>query len=51
MKTTLTLVIVALSFVLGAVAERVTSAPHCPTEDSCQIDYHNGAWTITEVTP
>jgi hypothetical protein len=24
---------------------------HCPTEDSCAIDYRDGAWTITEVTP
>lgn len=25
--------------------------PYCPTEDSCQIDYHDGKWHITEVTP
>lgn len=25
--------------------------PYCPTEDSCQIDFHHGAWHVTEVTP
>lgn len=25
--------------------------PHCPTEDSCTVDYHNGSWHIKEVTP
>lgn len=24
---------------------------HCPTEDSCEIDYRGGAWHITEVQP
>lgn len=23
----------------------------CPTEDSCVVDYSDGAWHITEVTP
>lgn len=27
------------------------AGPHCPTEDSCVADYHDGAWTITEVRP
>jgi hypothetical protein len=25
--------------------------PYCPTEDSCAVDYSNGKWTVTEVTP
>lgn len=25
--------------------------PHCPTEDSCTINYQNGHWIITEATP
>jgi len=25
--------------------------PHCPTEDSCTVDYHDGTWEIIEVTP
>lgn len=25
--------------------------PHCPKEDSCQVDYHDGSWHVTEVTP
>lgn len=23
----------------------------CPTEDSCTVDYRDGGWQITEVTP
>jgi hypothetical protein len=26
-------------------------SPSCPTEDSCAIDYSDGRWTVTEVTP
>lgn len=22
--------------------------PNCPTEDSCSIEYHDGAWHVTE---
>lgn len=25
--------------------------PYCPSEDSCEIDYRDGRWHITEVTP
>lgn len=30
-----------------------TTTPHgaCPTEDSCAISYHDGAWHITPDTP
>lgn len=27
------------------------SEPYCPTEDSCIVEYHDGAWHIKEVTP
>jgi len=23
----------------------------CPTEDSCTVDYYDGAWHVTEVQP
>lgn len=25
--------------------------PDCPTEDSCTVDYRDGAWHIEEVRP
>jgi hypothetical protein len=25
--------------------------PNCPTEDSCTVDYHDGAWHVTEQQP
>lgn len=30
---------------------RAYEKPYCPEEDSCQIDYHDGAWHISEVQP
>jgi hypothetical protein len=27
------------------------AGPHCPTEDTCTIDYGDGAWHVTETTP
>lgn len=27
------------------------SAPKCPTEDSCSIDYQGGKWVIREIIP
>lgn len=30
---------------------RAYQTPHCPQEDSCQVDYSHGKWTVTEVTP
>lgn len=33
------------------VAVRTADAPHCPTEDSCSVDYSHGSWHITEVRP
>ena len=28
-----------------------SSEPYCPSEDSCQVDYSNGHWTITPQVP
>lgn len=30
---------------------RVVEGSDCPTEDSCEIDYHDGRWYVTPVTP
>jgi hypothetical protein len=36
----------------GLVASwRAYEKPYCPTEDSCQIDYSHGHWTVTEQQP
>ncbi len=35
----------------GQPARQVTVIPHCPAEDSCAADYHDGAWHITPATP
>ena len=37
--------------ILGTLAVQAAAEPHCPTEDSCSIDYRQGEWHITEVTP
>ena len=37
--------------ILGTLAVQAEREPYCPTEDSCVVDYHDGRWTITEVTP
>jgi hypothetical protein len=46
--------LIALGVILGTaitLATLWTSQPHCPTEDSCVVDYHDGAWHIQEVQP
>jgi hypothetical protein len=46
------LVGVVVTFLLVLALGLATPAPvrsnalHCPTEDSCYPDYHNGQWTI-----
>lgn len=30
---------------------QVLQEPHCPQEDSCTVDYHDGAWHIEEIEP
>ena len=27
------------------------SRPNCPTEDSCSVDYRDGAWRIERIKP
>lgn len=44
------LTIYAWGVFIGAIAFQ-DHKPHCPTEDSCTVDYHDGEWHITEVTP
>lgn len=34
---------------VGLIEHR--SAVHCPTEDSCSIDYQHGHWTVTPIVP
>ena len=36
--------ILSLSLILG-------TTPACPTEDSCETDYHHGRYHVVEVTP
>jgi hypothetical protein len=44
---------VALGVALVALGARIGDDPglDCPTEDSCTVDYRDGAWHIEEVTP
>jgi hypothetical protein len=38
--------------IVGMVrAHDAHQTPNCPQEDSCAIDYRDGAWHITEVQP
>lgn len=42
--------VLALVFAFGFWAGREAGpppAPACPTEDSCRVDYFDGAWHIT----
>lgn len=41
---------VAIPLVVWAGTAKADTA-HCPTEDSCVADYHDGGWHIEEVTP
>ncbi len=34
----------------GPETVKVTGV-HCPSEDSCEVDYRDGAWHVTEVAP
>lgn len=56
---------VAVFAAIGVMAIAAPDKPHrptdvhsvtveglnCPTEDSCVVDYSDGKWRITEVTP
>lgn len=51
-KAIVVAVAILAAFALGiAVHVRTGDGPYCPTEDSCQIDYRDGTWTVTEVVP
>lgn len=45
----------ALSYASGLADQPAPTAPvtvtGCPSEDSCDIDYHGGTWTITPAVP
>lgn len=43
----LSVVVALAAFAVGNVDTR----PDCPSEDSCTVDYRDGAWHVTEVTP
>lgn len=51
--TVAALALAVLAAVLGFLAkdELAPAAPNCPTEDSCRVDYRDGAYHITEVRP
>jgi hypothetical protein len=42
---------IAWAVVSMASAEDSTVVVPCPTEDSCAVDYHDGAYHITRVVP
>lgn len=48
-----TIVLFAIVFILGVTLGWLAAGghPYCPTEDSCVVDYRDGAWHIVEVTP
>jgi hypothetical protein len=48
----ITLVITSAALgVLGTLGVQAAVEPDCPTEDSCTVDYRDGAWHVSEVTP
>jgi hypothetical protein len=41
-----------ISFLAGATTATVgAGVPNCPAEDSCSVDYRDGAWHIEKDTP
>lgn len=54
-RHTILVIVTALTALLlgvfGTLAVQSLTAPSCPTEDSCTVDYHDGQWHVTEVTP
>ena len=52
MRTAIAAIVVGLAFAAGLLVGAVAPPePSCPTEDSCSIDYRDGAWHIKEDTP
>jgi hypothetical protein len=52
-RTLVSVVVAAVAaFACGWLTNDLTdTAPNCPTEDSCAVDYHNRSWHITELSP
>ena len=47
-------VLVTIVFIAGVTLGWLAGTggqPYCPTEDSCVVDYRDGAWYIEEVVP
>lgn len=42
--------VVSLTLLFVVADEDTTSVP-CPSEDSCTVDYRDGAYHVTEVVP
>lgn len=52
MRLILAITFIVAGFLLGlAVPHDAPSLPRCPTEDSCSVDYRDGAWHITPDIP
>lgn len=51
MRTLATVMGSAILGMLALLGVQALEAPRCPEEDSCQIDYRDGAWHVTEVQP
>jgi len=43
--------VLGIAFGGGWLARGELEYPNCPTEDSCSIDYRDGAWHIEEDRP
>ena len=41
----------ATAALAGVTGYALHSGPSCPTEDSCAVSYHGGAWHVTPVVP
>jgi hypothetical protein len=35
----------------GETVDAPVTVTSCPHEDSCSVDYHDGAWHVTRVVP
>jgi hypothetical protein len=43
--------VLAASWTVVGLAASVASEPYCPSEDSCRVDYSDGAWHVVEDRP
>lgn len=51
MRAVLIIVLFVLAGFTAGYVFAESQRPSCPTEDSCQVDYRDGEWHITEDTP